>query len=109
MRAFLYHVLNNLIIDEYRKHTTASLDALIEKGFEPSVDDSASHFSVLDAKIPFLLIQDLPEKYRAIMDMRYKQELSLKEMSFITGQSRNTIAVQIHRGLGKLKLLYKPT
>src|SRR3989344_4731363 len=38
MKAFLYHILNNLIIDEYRKHKTNSLDALIEKGFEPSVD-----------------------------------------------------------------------
>src|SRR5690348_4274314 len=35
MKAFLYHVLNNLIVDEYRKRKTVSLDALLEKGFEP--------------------------------------------------------------------------
>src|ERR1700679_3555095 len=29
-RPFLYRVLNNLIIDEYRKHKTQSLDALLE-------------------------------------------------------------------------------
>jgi len=33
MKAFLYHVLNNLIIDEYRKHKTSSLDTMQEKGF----------------------------------------------------------------------------
>lgn len=36
MKAFLYHVLNNLIVDQYRKHKTTSLDVLLEKGFEPS-------------------------------------------------------------------------
>ena len=35
MKAFLYHVLNNLIVDEYRKRKTTSLDVLLEKGFEP--------------------------------------------------------------------------
>ena len=37
MKAFLYHVLDNLIVDQYRKHKTSSLDFLIEKGFEPAV------------------------------------------------------------------------
>ena len=40
------------------------------------------------------------------MKMRYIQDLSLKEMSLLTGQSRATLAVQTHRGLAKLKLLY---
>src|SRR3989344_4442190 len=29
-RAFLYRILNNLIVDEYRKHKSQSLDALLE-------------------------------------------------------------------------------
>src|SRR3989344_9214854 len=39
MKAFLYHILNNLIVDEYRKRKNSSLDALTEKGFEPRVVD----------------------------------------------------------------------
>jgi len=106
MKTFLYHVLNGLIIDEYRKHKTTSLDTLIEKGFEPSVDDSEQHLNSLDGKMAITLIGLLPEKYQKIMRMRYVKMLSLKEMSLITGESKNTIAVQIHRGLEKLKLLY---
>jgi len=106
MKAFLYHVLNQLIIDEYRKHKTTSLDTLLEKGYEPSVDYSKRMFNVLDGKSALLLIQHLPEKYQPIMRMRYIQDLSLREMSLITGQSKNTIAVQAHRGLEKLKMLY---
>jgi RNA polymerase sigma-70 factor (ECF subfamily) len=106
MKAFLYHVLNNLIVDEYRKHKTTSLDALFEKGFEPSIDHSVRLFNVLDGKAALLLIARLPEKYQKVMRMKYVQNLSLKEMSLLTGESKNTMAVQVHRGLEKLKLLY---
>ena len=108
MKAFLYHVLNNLIIDEYRKHKAISLDALLEEGFEPSTGQSSRLFNVLDAKAAVLLIDSLPVAYQNVMRMRYIQDLSLKEMSSITGQTKNTIAVQIHRGLDKLKVLYNP-
>lgn len=108
MKAFLYHILNNLIVDEYRKHKTISLDVLLEKGFEPGAGDSRRLFNILDGKAALLLIQRLPLAYQKVMRMRYVQDLSLKEMSLITGQSKNSVAVQIHRGLEKLKLLYNP-
>ena len=106
MKAFLYHVLNDLIIDEYRKRKTTSLDVLLEKGYEPSTRDSGRLLNVLDGKAALLLIQRLPVAYQKVMRMRYVQDLSLKEMSLLTGQSPNTLAVQAHRGLEKLKLLY---
>lgn len=109
MKAFLYHVLNNLIVDEYRKHKTASLDVLLEKGYEPAGGDSSERLlNVLDGKAALLLIQRLPETYKKVMRMRYVQDLTIGEMSLITGQSKNAIAVQLHRGLEKLKLLYSP-
>lgn len=106
MKAFLYHVLNGLIVDEYRKHKTISLDALREKGFEPQATDSGRLLNILDGKGAMLLIGRLPTKYQKTMRMRYVQDLSLKEMSLITGQTKNSLAVQVHRGLEKLKLLY---
>lgn len=109
MKAFLYHVLNNLIIDQYRKHKTMSLDTLSENGFEPSDNRSKRLFNILDGKVALLLIQHLPKKISKVMHMKYVQGLSLEEISFTTKQSKNTIAVQIHRGLQKLKLLYNHT
>ncbi len=107
MRAFLYHILNNVIIDEYRRHKALSLDGLLEKGYEPSVNYSEGIVNLMDGKIAVLLIERLPEKYRKVMHMRYIEDLSLEEISKITKQSKNTIAVQIHRGLESLKSLYK--
>ena len=107
MKAFLYHVLNNLIVDEYRKHKATSLDVLIEKGFDPGNNESLELLTnSLDSKAAVLLIQQLPETYRKVMTMRYAQDLSLKEISLITGKTKNAVAVQLHRGLEKFKILY---
>lgn len=123
MKAFLYHVLNHLIVDQYRKHKTSSLDVLLEKGFDPSADGSHGGdggngggesstnklMNMLDGKAAILLIARLPVKYQKVMRMRFIQDLTLKEMSLITGQTANAMAVQVHRGIEKLKVLYRPT
>ena len=106
MRAFLYHVLNGLIVDEYRKNKTVSLDVILSKGLEPKIDNSKNIFNILDGKTAILFIKLLPPKYEKVIRMKYIQDLSLEEMSLITGQSRKTVAVQIHRGMKKLKVIY---
>ncbi len=109
MRSFLNHVLNGLIIDEYRKngkHKLLSLDVLLGKGFEPGSDDYQKTMNILDGKKLILLIPQLPKKYQLIIEMRYLKGLSLKEMSLLTGQLENTLAVQVHRGLTQLRKLY---
>lgn len=108
MKAFLCHVLDDLIVDEYRKNKTTSLDVLLAKGYEPAVGHLEHNFNALDGKAAILLIQQLPEKYQKVMHMRYVRDLSLKEISLITGQTTNATAVQVHRGLEKLKILYTP-
>ncbi len=105
MRAFLYHVMNRLIIDEYRKHKTVSLDLLTENGLELEAVNSENIFNVVDGKALMLLIKKLPEKYRSVITMRFQEDLSFKEMSAVTHQSQNTMSVQVHRGLDKLKSL----
>lgn len=109
MKAFLYHVLNNLIVDEYRKRKTVSLDVLLDKGFEPSAGESDKLYDALDGKAAILMIQRLPFAYQKVMRMRFVQDLTLGEMALITGQSTNALAVQVHRGVAKLKILYKVT
>ncbi len=107
MKNFLYHVLKGLIVDEYRKHKSSSLDVLMEQGFEPKEDNSQRLVDFLDGKRAILLISQLPGKYQKIMRMRYVQDLSLEEMALITGNSKKSLAVQVHRGLKKLGGIYE--
>ena len=107
MKSFLYHVLNNLIVDEYRKHKSSSLNEMMDnKGFEPSHDGREKLFDILDGHAAALLIQHLPIKYREIIKLRYMKNLSIQEISDLTGMTKNLVTVQAHRGLEKLKQLY---
>lgn len=106
MRSFLSHVLNDLIIDEYRKNKSLSLDVLLEKGYEPDYDERERTINIIDGREVIMLIPSIPKKYQVILQLRYMQSLSLKEIAQITNQSPNTVAVQAHRGLHKLKALY---
>jgi len=108
MRAFLYHVLNNLVIDEYRKqkNKAISLDEIAEKGYEPGEDESQRLYDFLDGEAALSSIKRIPLKYQQVMRMRYAQGLSLKEMSAISGQSKNTVSVQAYRGLVSLRHLH---
>ncbi len=106
MKSFLYHVVDNLIIDQYRKHKTSSLDLILDTGVEFAAPDERIA-DVLDGKAAMLMIAQLPLMYKNIMTMKYIQQLTVKEMATATGYSENTIAVQAHRGLLKLKKLHE--
>lgn len=108
MKSFLYHILNNLIVDEYRKHKTSSLDSLLEKGFEPKESNQMNLINFLDGKTALALIKQLPEKYQKVMKMKFIQDMTPDEMSLITGMTKNALTVQLHRGIEKLKILYEP-
>jgi RNA polymerase sigma-70 factor (ECF subfamily) len=106
MKAFLHHVLNSLIVDEYRRRKTMSLDVLLQKGFEPGIDDTSRLVNRLDSRNAVVLLKRLPSKYKKIIHLRFIKDLALDEMSELTGQSKNTIAVQVHRGLDMLRSIY---
>jgi RNA polymerase sigma-70 factor, ECF subfamily len=103
MKAFLFRTLSNLIVDEYRKRKTISLDTLAEDGFDPPFDDSDRLLDTIDGERALQLLKFLPEDYRDVVFMRYVQELSLEEIAEITGESKNTLSVRLHRGIKKLK------
>ena len=105
MKPFLYHILNNLIIDEYRRKRTDSLDGMIEAGFTPSFNTHENDCIINELAIVFEDIHLLPEGYRTILRMHYIEHRSLHEIALITGQTKNALSVQMFRGVHKLRLL----
>ncbi len=104
-KPFLYRVLNNAIIDHYRKHKATSLDTLEESGFDKAYEEAISTSNQIDSEKAIALLAKLPEDYKEVLFMKYVQELELSEIAEITGELENTISVRIHRGLKKLKEL----
>ena len=104
IRAFLYRVANNLIIDESRKKKEISLDALQEKGFSPSQPQGYKRIeNVLEGKYAIEKLMMLDQKYRKAVLMRYVDDLMPKEIAEILGESENVISVRIHRGMEQLR------
>ncbi len=109
-RPFLYKVLNNLIIDEYRKKKEASLDALLEiDGVdEGSFTDLTSNTveslaATLDGKQVFGLVDLLPDVYREVIILRFVDDLGPKEISNLIEETENVVSVRLHRALRLLR------
>lgn len=109
-RPFLYKVLNNLIIDEYRKQKEASLDALFEKdgvdeGSFPELSESTAEAlaATIDGRQAFDLITLLPDIYREVLIMRFVDGLGPREISELIEESENVVSVRLHRGLKILR------
>ena len=113
-RSFLYRVLNNLIIDEYRRTKEESLDSLLEDsaawantliaaGSRAEKEEKLNEEFMLEKIRAFISL--MPDAYRAPLTMRYTDGLSAKEIAGALGISENVAAVRIHRALAHLKKL----
>ena len=105
LRALLYKIANNLIIDRYRAKKTLSVEALIDEGFTFGVDDRDKLQDHIAGKEILAVLQELDGLYREAMVLRYVDDLSVQEISEVLGESENAISVRLHRGLKKLKAL----
>lgn len=115
-KAFLYRTLNNLIVDEYRKKKSSSLDEILEndtgdmevklsEGSAREVEEDFDERAALEgirAHIPML-----PDTYREVVTMRYIDGFTPKEIASMLAISENVVSVRLHRGTRKLRELCK--
>lgn len=113
-KSFLYRIVNNLIIDEYRKTKQSSLDEMLENDtgdLERKLSDGSVReteeeldetllFERIRARIP-----DLPDAYREVITMRYIDGFTPKEIASMIGVTENVVSVRLHRGTLKLRAL----
>ncbi len=95
--AWISRIAHNLIIDYYRQEKSENLqsadiedvDILNRKDLcEATVEDNIIATQILD-DVKYL-IQELPELQKEVLNMRYYQNLSFKEIAEKTGVSINT-------------------
>ena len=103
LKAFLYRVANNLVVDEYRKHKSVSLDRLVEDGFDVATLEDKRLFDILDGRQVIKILDEVDLKYRQVIKMRFLEGLLPKEIALILNESENSVSVRINRGLKKAK------
>lgn len=107
IRALLYKIARNIIIDDSKKKKSSSLDQIMEKGFSPSSDPRQKTEDYFTGKEIILIVKSLEEKYRDVIIMKYIDDLSTKEIAEAIDETENNVYVRISRGLEKVKEILK--
>ena len=115
-RPFLYHIAGNLIIDEYRKRKTFSLDAFLDdethdEGMVEGLHDDEAYDRLADAfdgQRAKDALQQLSHTYREVLVLRFIDGLSPKEIALHLDERENTISVRLHRAIVELKKIVLP-
>ena len=114
MRPFLFRTLRHLIIDEYRKAKSFSLDEMLDddeggtiESMLPRDDTNTleAAFDRFDGARAVEAIRKLPDLYREVITMRYVDNLTIGEIAESLEESENVVSVRLHRGLKKLRTL----
>ncbi|MFH1608402.1 MAG: RNA polymerase sigma factor [Patescibacteria group bacterium] len=105
LKAFLYKVAGNLIIDYRRKKKADSLDQMKEYGFDvkSEINEMERSENVFEKDLAMQIINELDDKYKKVLLLKFAEDLSIKEIAKILKKSENNISVRIHRGIQKLK------
>ena len=108
LKAFLYRVAVNLIIDNSRKKTALVLDDIKEK--EVSIRHYSMESNLIDSleiKEIVKTLDDLDEKYRQVIVMRYINQLSPPEIAQVLEISTNAVSVKLNYAIKKLRKIIK--
>lgn len=103
LRALLYKIANNLIIDYFRKSKEASLDALQEAGYDPAGSDGKDFGKTLDEAAIVQTLAKLRPEDRELIVMRYIDDLKPRDIALILNLPANTVSVRIHRAIKELE------
>jgi RNA polymerase sigma-70 factor (ECF subfamily) len=106
----IYSIARNLVIDFYRKKANRN-ECVIEKIEDLEEDKNLSAKDSLEEKIDLKYdmenimsaIQNLKKEYQELVLLKYIEELSVSEISEITGKKSINIRVTLHRALKILK------
>ena len=99
---YLLAIAHNILVNEYRQKKTISLDALDDSDNIPEtlLDDGADR-DTLDAV--WRAIQELPLLEKDIMFLRYRKELTVRDIAHIVQKSENAVKLILSRTQRRLR------
>jgi RNA polymerase sigma-70 factor (ECF subfamily) len=107
IRALLYRIATNIIIEESKKKKISSLDKIMEEGFAPFTDTRQKTQDHFTAEEIIVIIKTLNEKHRDVVLMKYVEELTTEEIAFALDETENNVYVMISRGLKLVRKIMK--
>jgi len=103
---WLYTIAFNLIKNHLRKNKKNKLSDEINASSLTYNNPSTEEKLIEDQEISSCLLK-LEDELRALLIMKYQEELSFDEIAGITGKSLSAVKMRIYRGLERLRELMK--
>ena len=98
MRTWFYRILVNVCVDTLRRRKLVTL-------MPPEALDSGSYEDPLPPDEDLAKrVEALPPEVSTIVKLRFYEELSLKEISAVTGWNLSTVKTRLYTGLKKLRV-----
>jgi RNA polymerase sigma-70 factor (ECF subfamily) len=99
---WLYTLALNLIRNHLRKNRRDKSSAEVSASSLTDKNPSPEEVLIEDQEMSTYLLR-LEDELRALLIMKYQQELSFEDIAHITGKSLSAVKMRIYRGLEKLK------
>ena len=111
LRAFLYRVTNNLIVDHYRRKARApiAMDEEMERTMRYDAEIDTNTDLLMESEKMREALLELRTDVRELLVMRFIDDLTIEEISVTTGKTKNAVYVAIHRAVKELKILCSET
>ena len=106
IKAFLYRVAVNLIIDDSRKKKEIYLDDFSKKESKEAIrlyNMEDGMFKKFEFGQIIKLLDELPEHHKQVIVMRFVDDLLPNEIADILEETPNAVSVRISQGIKKLK------
>lgn len=109
VKAFLYHLANNLIIDIYRQKgkNTLTLEGPEPQALFANYEGALHKEYQFDVEQAFKAANELKEEYRQVISLRYLDECSISEIAKILNRSKGSVSVVLFRAINELKRILK--
>ena len=104
LKGFLYRVANNLIIDRMRgQKKDVSLEALMEEGFEPDVQDKTDQIQKnLEVQMILGNVRAVKKEQSELLVMRYIHGMMPADIATKMVLSPNAVSVRLHRSIKQI-------
>ncbi|MDP3880731.1 MAG: RNA polymerase sigma factor [bacterium] len=106
MKALLYRIAGNLVIDYYRKKKESSLENMTEAGFQIASNEDKEMKTATEIRGLMDKLDELEPKYSEVLIMRFIDDMRPREIAKVLDLKVNVVSVRIHRGVEKLKYIY---
>lgn len=112
LRALVYRIARNAIIDHYRKNLSHENVSLDDEDITLNLSDNSDKEIVRDVDLKIdrhdieEKLKELKDEYREIIILKFIEEFSVSEIAEIIDKPRGNVRVLMHRALKALRGLY---